>query len=167
MPAPTITIRPGTQADLRQTAELLNEIIAIGGTTALTAPMTRDDLAGWLFANPTRSTWHVAINDAGELRGFQWIGVWPELPPEACDIATFVKSGSTGLGIGSRLFTATTQAAIDLGYDWINANIRADNTGGLTYYQSRGFRDWGNLNGISLGDGSKVDKILKRYDLKD
>ncbi len=163
----TLHVRPGTSSDLRQVSDLLNEIIAIGGTTALTTPMTRDDLEGWLFANRDKSAWQIAIDDAGDLLGFQWIGVWPELPPEACDIGTFVKSGQTGLGIGSKLFDATVQAATDLGYDWINANIRADNAGGLAYYQSRGFRDWGQLDGIELADGTKINKVLKRFDLKD
>ena len=162
-----ISIRPGTDQDLRQVADLLNEIIAAGGTTALTNAMSRQQLADWLGANATRSAWHVAIDEQGELLGFQWIGVWPQLPAEACDIGTFVKTGQTGLGSGSRLFDATCDAAIALGYDWINANIRADNAGGLIYYQSRGFRDWGRLENITLADGTKVDKLLKRYDLKD
>jgi L-amino acid N-acyltransferase YncA len=162
-----VTIRPGVEADLRQASELLNEIIAIGGTTAMTTALGRDDLAGWLCADTDRSAWHVAMDDAGAVLGFQWIGVWPELPPEACDIATFVKSGRTGLGIGSRLFETTARAARDLGYDWINANIRADNAGGLAYYQSRGFRDWGRLENVTLADGTMVDKCLKRFDLKD
>lgn len=159
--------RPGTTSDLRQVADLLNEIIAIGGTTALTDPMSRDTLENWLFANRDRSAWQVAMDADGALLGFQWIGVWPDLPPEACDIGTFVKTGQAGLEIGSKLFDATVQAAIDLGYDWINANIRADNSGGLAYYQSRGFRDWGRLENIKLADGTQIDKILKRYDLRD
>ena len=35
-----ITIQKGAVVDLRQTAELLNEIIAIGGSTAMTNPMS-------------------------------------------------------------------------------------------------------------------------------
>ena len=162
-----VSIQRGSKGDLRQTADLLNEIIKIGGTTALTSPLTARALGEWLFNHPDRATWHVAIDQDGELLGFQWIGVWPELPDTACDIGTFVKSGQTGLGIGSALFEATKAAAIEMGYDWINANIRADNAGGLAYYQSRGFRDWGRLESVKLNDGTQVDKILKRYDLKD
>lgn len=164
----TPTIRPGAPADLRVVAELLNEIIAIGGTTALTNAITRAELGEWLMAHPRKSAWHVAIAEDGALLGFQWVGPYePDLPPEACDIATFVKTGQTGIGIGSRLFEATKRAALQLGYDWINANIRADNGGGLVYYQSRGFRDWGRLSDVRLSDGTTVDKVLKRYDLKD
>ncbi|MEC3861591.1 hypothetical protein VK792_09875 [Mesobacterium sp. TK19101] len=39
-----ITIRRATQLDTRQMAELLNQIIDAGGTTAITQPVTRDAL---------------------------------------------------------------------------------------------------------------------------
>jgi hypothetical protein len=52
-----------------------------------------------------------------------------------------------------------------LGYAWINANIRADNEGGLIYYQSRGFRDYDRWEGYQLPSGLVVDKVLKRFDL--
>ena len=100
------------------------------------------------------------------MQGFQWIAPQPDLPADACDIATFVRIGKTGLGIGSALFNATRQAAADMGYAWINANIRADNDGGLIYYQSRGFRDYGRIENYRLGTGQIVDKVLKRYDIK-
>ena len=70
---------------------------------------------------------------------------------DAAEIATFTKIGKTGLGIGSALFRATEKAARGLGYTWINANIRADNAGGLAYYQSRGFEDYGRKTGHQIG----------------
>jgi ribosomal protein S18 acetylase RimI-like enzyme len=97
--------------------------------------------------------------------GFQWIEPARYLPPEAAEIATFARMGHTGLGIGSKLFEATQSAAKALGYAWINANIRADNGGGLIYYQSRGFEDYGRIEGYEMGDGTRVDKVLKRFDL--
>ncbi len=162
-----LIIRNGSTADLQQSAHLLNDIISIGGTTARVEQTTAEALGQWLFSNPSQATWFVAENESGNLLGFQWIGPHQNLPSEACDISTFVKPGQTGLGIGSKLFNATMQAAIDLDYEWINASIRADNEGGLIYYQSRGFRDWGRLENFELADGTKTDKILKRFDLKD
>lgn len=146
-------------------ARLLNEIIAQGGTTALVRPATGQDLIEWMAADPDRAAWHVAVDDAEQVLGFQWIEPGASLPPEAATIATFVQMGQTGLGIGSALFDATRQAAKKLGYVWINANIRADNEGGLIYYQSRGFQDYGVLEGVELSDGQIVDKRLKRFDL--
>lgn len=107
----------------------------------------------------------MALDDAERVVGFQWISPHAKLPPEAVDIATFVMLGHAGLGIGSALFSATEKAAKSLGYRWINATIRADNTGGLTYYQSRGFRDWAFEEDVQLDSGLVVDKISKRFDL--
>ena len=111
------------------------------------------------------SAWHVALDDAEQVIGFQWISPHENPPTEACDVATFVQVGRTGLGIGSSLFSATSKAAKNSGYVWINATIRADNEGGLTYYQSRGFRTWTIDKDVKLDSGLIVDKISKRYDI--
>ncbi|SFL77582.1 GNAT family N-acetyltransferase [Shimia aestuarii] len=161
----TLHIRRAGALDSGAMCDLLNEIIAIGGTTALTAPMSRDAFQAKMEINAVHSAWHLAEDPTGEVLGFQWIAPHPELPPKACDIATFVRVGRTGLGTGSALFDATRSAARALGYRWINANIRADNSGGLAYYQSRGFEPYQRLTGITLPNGQTVDKILKRYDL--
>ena len=165
----TISVRPAGGADTRQMAELLNALIDAGGTTALVRPVTGADIAAWMQAAPDRSAWHVAMSDAdaetGGVVGFQWIEPADYLPAEAAEIASFVRIGRSGVGIGSALFEATEAAARRLGYAWINANIRADNEGGLIYYQSRGFRDYDRWTGYRLENGQRVDKVLKRYDL--
>ena len=160
-----ITVRRAAALDARQMADLLNAIIAEGGTTALTEAMTTEAMAAKMAQFPNQSAWHVAETEGGEILGFQWIAPNPDLPPEACDIATFVQVGRTGLGIGSKLFDATRMAAVALGYRWINANIRADNTGGLIYYQSRGFENYGSIPDVTLADGQIVTKTLKKYRL--
>ena len=146
-------------------ADILNELVADGTTTALAEPVSRLDIDGWMRRAPERSAWHVAEDADGHIVGFQWIEPADYLPEEAAEIATFARMGKTGLGIGSALFEATRRAARELGYTWINANIRADNAGGLSYYQSRGFEDYGQKTGVRLTDGRVVDKVLKRYDL--
>ena len=160
-----IHIRQAGAMDARQMAELLNAVIRKGGTTAFTNEVTRDTILDWLEQAPPNSLWHLAEDETGALLGFQYIKPHPNLPHEACDIATFVKLGATGLGIGSKLFETTKTAARALGYHWINATIRADNTGGLAYYQSRGFEDYARLPAQGLVDGQVVDKISKRFDL--
>lgn len=160
-----IKVRRPIALDLPDMARLLNEIIAEGGTTALARPVTAADLAEWMSFEPKRNAWHVAVNDMEKVVGFQWIEPEAKLPPEAANIATFVEIGQTGLGIGSALFDATKKAAKAMGFVWINANIRADNEGGLIYYQSRGFQDYGVIEGYEMANGQIVDKRLKRYDL--
>lgn len=158
-----IHVRKAGRLNTRQMADILNEIIAEGGTTALTVPVSPDDFAEWISHD--RSAWHVAETENGRVVGFQWIEPSGELPPDAAEIATFARTGQTGLGIGSALFHATKTAARDLGYTWIRANIRADNVGGLAYYQSRGFEDYGRIEGYVMENGQTVDKVLKRFEL--
>ncbi len=160
-----INIRRPISLDTDSMANLLNKIIQEGGTTALTRPVTGKDINEWMQFAPERSAWHVAVNAQEQIVGFQWVEPKESLPAEAVDIATFVEVGQTGLGIGSALFDATKKAAKSIGYSWINANIRADNEGGLIYYQSRGFQDYGVIEGYELADGQIVDKKLKRYEL--
>lgn len=157
-------IRRAGPLDCRPMAELLNEIIAIGGSTALTEPVTAATLDGWMQGSP-RALWHIAEDPSGELLGFQYVKPHPAYGETVGQIATFARVGRTGLGIGSALFESTKAAARAAGYSWINAEIRADNDSGLTYYQSRGFEDHGRIPDYALGDGTRVDKILKRYDL--
>lgn len=158
-------VRRAMALDCNSMARLLNAIIEKGGTTALTRPLTGQDIADRMASNSDRSSWHVALDESEQVVGFQWIAPHHDLPPEAASIATFVQIGRTGLGIGSSLFDATRKAAKDLGYAWIDATIRADNDGGLTYYQSRGFRDYALKQNVRLDSGELVDKISKRFDI--
>ena len=146
-------------------AELLNELIAEGSTTAISEPVTGQSIEERINRNRGLSVWHVAEDETGHVIGYQWIEPADYLPPEAAEIATFARIGMSGLGIGSALFEATKRVARDIGYIWINANIRADNAGGLAYYQSRGFEDYGRKEGVRMSDGRIFDKVLKRYDL--
>lgn len=160
-----IRVRPAIGLDAGPMAALLNRLIEAGGTTALTRPVTADDLSDRMRAAPQASAWHVALDAVETVVGFQYIVPNPKLPPGAVDIVTFVRSGQTGLGIGSALFDATRAAAAAMGYLWINATIRTDNEGGLIYYQSRGFRDWAFEDRVRLDNGLVVDKVSKRFDL--
>jgi L-amino acid N-acyltransferase YncA len=160
----TLTVRPAQATDAAQMAALLNEIIALGGTTAMTTPLSAEDMVAWMAKKADRSAWHVAV-DGDQVLGFQLITPQDDIPPEATDIATFTKVGQVKRGIGSALFAATQEAARKLGYTWINANIRTDNTGGVRYYDSRGFRTYHTKIGVDLGENLIVDKVLKRFDL--
>ncbi|WP_372610219.1 GNAT family N-acetyltransferase [Aquicoccus sp.] len=161
-----IHIRHASPLDTRAMADLLNTIIKNGGATAISGPVAPEILSEWIENDGPRGAWHVAEDDHGALLGFQWIGPHRDLPPQACDIATFTRIDQARLGVGSKLFDATKRAARDLDYGWINAAIRADNAGGLAYYQSRGFEPWGRREGIALTDGTRIEQVLMRRDLR-
>nr|WP_275116198.1 GNAT family N-acetyltransferase [Aliiroseovarius subalbicans] len=146
-------------------AELLNQIIAIGGTTAFLNPLTSAEIQDWMTSAGPAGVGFVARKGDGQMVGFQWVDPHPTLGEGVAQIASFVRPGAMGIGIGSQLFDATRDATRALGYAWIDATIRADNESGLTYYQSRGFEAYRTDPDARLSDGRRVGKISKRYDL--
>jgi L-amino acid N-acyltransferase YncA len=156
-------IRTAGPLDARALAELLNAIIAKGGTTAFVDQLTGDDIVTWM--QRSGAVWHLAEDDTGQVQGFQYFETHEDLPKGIADIATFVRLGTTGLGVGSALFEHTKKTAKRLGFHAIDAIIRADNEGGLAYYQSRGFETIKVIKDAELSNGMRVDKIWKRYGL--
>ncbi len=157
-----ITIRPVASSDAAELAELLNAIIARGGTTAFETPFTPDRLDHAYLTGPTVHCCFVAQTD-DQLLGFQTLGTQPFLPANIGDIATFTRLGGTQSGIGSALFAATMACARQLGLAAINATIRGDNIGGLTFYSRMGFVDHEVVPAVPLKDGTPVDRIRKRF----
>ncbi|WP_295531548.1 GNAT family N-acetyltransferase, partial [Novosphingobium sp. Chol11] len=164
--APTLLIRPVACADAPALAELLNAIIAAGGTTALEEPFTPGVLDACYLTGPEVICCHVAEDDDGTLLGFQTLGHYPGLPDGVGDIGTFARIGMTGRGVGGALFAATIKRAGELGLSGINATIRADNASGLAFYTRLGFADHGVTPAVPLEDGTPVDRVHKRFALE-
>jgi L-amino acid N-acyltransferase YncA len=159
-------IRPVRDADAPVLADLLNEIIARGGTTALEMLFTPAALARYMLTGPDVICCFVAEDDEGRLEGFQSLVRSGDLPDGVGDIATFSRVGLARKGTGSLLFAATRQAAREKGLSAINATIRADNSGGLAFYGRLGFTDHGISHAVPLRDGTPVDRVSKRYGLE-
>lgn len=162
------TTRPASPADAAEMAELLNEIIAEGGTTAHEDPFDIAAMDHEYISRPELISCTLAEED-GEIVGFQAL-FWPTegdalTGPGWAFIATFTRIGRTGSGIGRALFAATRAAAKAAGVRSIDATIRADNAGGLIYYGRMGFSDYAVLPAVPLQDGTPVDRIRKRFDL--
>ena len=160
-------IRRATSDDAGQMTALLNEIIAIGGTTAHQAPFDDERMYDHYIAAPTQICCHVAEQD-GLILGFQHLD-GPDPDQGGAEgwgyIASFVATSAAGKGVGQRLFTATLEAARQAGVQSINATIRADNTVGLRYYEGLGFIRFDVLPDVPLLGGRKVDRIVTRFDL--
>jgi L-amino acid N-acyltransferase YncA len=159
-----LCVRPVAASDAAALADLLNAIIARGGTTAFETPFTPAQLAHSYLLGPTVHCCFVVEAD-GALLGFQTLGTQPFLPANIGDIATFTRLGGTQRGVGSALFAATCQRARDLGLTAINATIRGDNVGGLAFYSRLGFVDHEVVPAVPLNDGTRVDRIRKRFAL--
>jgi L-amino acid N-acyltransferase YncA len=161
-------IRPAEAADAEPLTELINAIIARGGTTALEEPFTPGKL-NWIYlTGPDVICCFVAVNVAtGEIAGFQALARWPGLAEGLGDIGTFTRIGGQQKGVGTQLFAATRERARALGVGAINATIRADNAGGLAFYGRMGFVDHHVDKGVPLKSGVPVDRISKRFPLSE
>lgn len=162
---PGLFVRPVRDSDAAELADLLNAIIARGGTTALEEPFTAQRLAAAYLTGPKVICCFVAEDAAGRLAGFQTLGRDPDLPDGWGDIGTFARVDGTQRGVGTALFAATVAYARQAGLAGVNATIRADNTGGLAFYGRMGFRDHDVTPAVPLKDGAPVDRIHKRLSL--
>lgn len=166
-PRQPLVVRPATDADAPALAELLNAIIARGGTTSLERPFTPERLARFYLTGPKVISSFVAFYPAtGEALGFQTLTRENYVPDNWGDIGTFARVGGTQRGVGSALFAATRERARELGLAGLNAQIRADNHGGLAFYSRMGFQDHHIDAAVPLSDGTPVDRITKRYPLQ-
>ena len=159
-----IDVREARREDAATLTELLNAIIARGGTTALEDPYTPDRFAWAYIDGPDVHCCFVAVDPVtGRVEGYQSLGRNPDLPDDIGDVGTFARLGGAQRGVGSALFAATRDRAAGLGLAAINATIRADNAGGLAFYSKQGFLDHSVTPAVPLKDGSLVDRMNKRF----
>jgi ribosomal protein S18 acetylase RimI-like enzyme len=163
----TLNTRRATPDDAAAMAALINEIIAIGGTTAYEDPFTPESM-DHEFISPPHLLSCTLVEDEDLLLGFQVL-LWPNaqepFPDGWAYIGTYARVGHTGGGIGRALFAETLKAARAAGVKTIDATIRADNTGGLAFYGRLGFVDYDRKVGVPLKNGTPVDRVRKRFDL--
>lgn len=162
-----LTLRPARAEDAAEMAALLNEIIAIGGTTAHEDALDEAGMIERYISAPSLISCTVAEEEAVIL-GFQGLfrpSPGGQMPPDWAVIATFARVGRTGGGVGRALFAETLRRARAAGVRTIDATIRADNASGLGFYAHMGFADYGRLSAVPLKDGTPVDRIRKRFDL--
>lgn len=158
-----IAVRPMMREDVADACRILNDIIAAGGTTAHEIPFSEALFAQSYLDGSDKICCHVALDEFGEVAGFQWLGVYDALPEDCADIATFTRRHPLLRGAARALFEETIKTAAALGFAAINATIRADNALGLRYYEKMGFQDYSVAYGVPLRDGTPVSRISKRY----
>ncbi len=165
--APTRFFIRNTQLnDANELLALLNRLIEIGGTTSMQKPMNKGEFISMFIEGDLKETSVCAIDrESGEPLGFQIAGHYKDVPAGWVEVGTFVKPGLHKSGIGSALFKATLAGLEGKGFKALNALIRADNTGGLAYYNSRGFKEYKREKAVPLDDGTPVDRVYMRYDL--
>ena len=158
-----IAVRATLAGDVPELCALLNEIIAIGGTTAITEPLTEESFAAWAVNRPRGVSCMTAVGGDGRLLGFQTLYRADPPQEDLGIIATFARAQPKVRGVGTKLFQATKARALAAGLRAIDATIRADNVSGLAYYAKMGFRDHSVAKDVPLTGGYAVDRVTKMY----
>lgn len=151
-------IRKAAPADAPVMAELLNEIISIGGTTAHQLAHSAEDIRRHYLEGPDFLSAVVAEADSAIL-GWQAVS-WYE---GEAHIGTFVRQGGQARGVGAAMFALTCRLCRERGLAKIMASIRADNVPGLAYYARIGFADVAQNPDFALNDGRVVGRVLRRF----
>ena len=153
-------VRTATAADAPAMADILNRIIAIGGTTAHEHPMPVEDvLHDYIEGQQVIAA--VVAEDQGCVIGWQSVGLWQAQG----HIGTFVAPGIQAKGIGAAMFAMSCDLVAKAGVTAIIASIRADNVPGLAYYARLGFVDFAHDPDFALTDGRIVGRVHRRYDI--
>lgn len=158
-----VNVRYAEPDDVTALCTILNTVIAIGGTTAFEIQMTPAEFYGHFIGGPNCLVCLVAEAMTKKAQGFQVLTKHAALPHDWADIGTFARPEVVRSGIGTALFAVIRQAALDLGLIALNATIRADNPSGIPYYDRMGFETYHTDKGVPLRDGTRVDRISKRY----
>ncbi len=161
----SFTIRPAQDDDIEGMRTLLNEIIRVGGMTAITNELSTDEMREWFISGNNVVSCFVAVDSNGTIAGFQSLSKYDSLPNGWVDIATFANRSRHKSGVGTALFTSTRATALRLGFAAINASIRVDNVGGLAYYGRMGFATYLVENGDPQVQGRVFNRVHKRFDL--
>ncbi|MGV8954520.1 MAG: GNAT family N-acetyltransferase [Cypionkella sp.] len=152
--------RKALPSDAPAMADLLNRIIAIGGTTAHETAKSPDHIRDHYIDGAGTITCVVA-EDAGRVIGWQSIG-WSHDEPH---IGSFVDPEVQAKGTGAVMFALTRDLALQAGLTEIIASIRADNIPGLAYYARIGFVDIRHEPDFALSTGQITGRITRRYPL--
>ena len=159
----SLSINPAVDADTEGMRTLLNEIIRVGGTTAITNELSADEMRELFISGETVVACLVAVDTGGTIAGFQSLSKYGSLPAGWVDIATFASRSLHKSGVGSALVARTREAASKRGFAAINASIRVDNVGGLAYYSRMGFDTYLNEVGDPQAQGRLFNRVHKRF----
>ncbi|WP_218044823.1 GNAT family N-acetyltransferase [Kiloniella majae] len=162
----SIKVRLAREDDAEELCVLLNEVIEIGGTTAMEESLDIDQFKQYFLTGDHCICCHVSEDEDGSITGFQVLGRHPELPKDWADIGTFAKVHPRVYGVGKALFPISCAYLVRKGFSTINATIRADNTSGLQYYEKMGFWTYKIAKSVPLKDGTLVDRFSKSYHLE-
>ena len=158
-----LTIRPGTEADAEDIAELFALIAGERVHSAIDRPFTASEQRDYISSLSAREGIFIAENQENEMVGFQTLEAWARSihsMRHVAQLGTFLPRDSRRQGIGSALFTHTAAFARRAGYTKLVIQVRASNSAALAFYRKLGFEPAGRLRRQVMIDGVEDDELL-------
>jgi L-amino acid N-acyltransferase YncA len=150
---------------------VLNGAILGGSPTLLDTPFSVEDERAYIESLPARSFIHVAETPGSGVVGFQTVVPWSDFVTTAHDhvatMGTYVDAAHRRRGAGEALARASFAAALDLGYEKIFTDLRADNLASLAYHLSLGFTVVGAARRQARTAGRDIDVLFIERFLKE
>lgn len=150
-------IRPATDADARQIADICNWYILNTTATFFIDAFTVMEMAAQIQEKQVKYNWLVA-ESAGEIIGYAYYGAFRPRAAYSHTVEStiYLKQGKTGQGIGSRLYTCLLESAAAKGYREAVAVIAMPNPESIALHQKMGFKESGVLQNV----GYKFEQYL-------
>ena len=159
-----LRIRQAREADAEAVIGIWNPIIGAGVYSALDTPLTLESERAYIMNFPSRGVFLVAERlENRRVVGFQAIepfATYTHAFDHVGVVGTCVDLGLRRCGIGTHLARASFEEARRKGYEKLFTYIRADNDGGLRFYEKRGFRVVGIARKHAKVKGQYVDSVF-------
>ena len=161
-----MTIKRATPTDAAGIAAVIEVIAAERVHSAIVRAWTIEEEERYLASLSSREGFHLAVDAAQGIVGFQSIDLWSPLLDSMThvgQVGTCVLPGWRGRGLGRQLWSATRTFARDAGYRKLVIQVRASNSPAQRFYRRLGFQECGRLTRQVIIDGVEDDELLMEF----
>ena len=159
-------VKRATVTDAVGIVAVLEVIAAERVHSAIERVWTVEQEARYLESLSPREAFHVAVDPAHGIVGFQSLDLWSPLLTSMAhvgQVGTFLLPEWRGQGVGRQLWTVTEAFARQAGYLKLAIQVRASNTAAQAFYRRLGFHACGRLTRQVIIDGFEDDEILMEF----
>lgn len=156
-------IRRASSTDAPGIVAVLETVVLERVYSAIDTVWSVGQEARYLESLSPREIFHVAVEESGQIVGFQSLDLWSTLLPSMSHVAqvgTFILREWRGRGVGRLLWEATTSFAREANYRKLAIQVRASNLGAQAFYRKLGFNECGRLTRQVIVDGVEDDEVL-------